>query len=83
MSKYCMFVRLCIFRLWPQHALLIAKDSLRTKFFHPWRDGFQNAEALVRNALDEKFQRAVPEITVYLVEGVGNSTRIDYGTGQW
>lgn len=43
---------------------------------------FQNAEDLVKNALEEKFHRAVPEVTVYLVEGVGNSTRIDYGTGE-
>lgn len=36
----------------------------------------------MRKALGEKFERAVPEISVYLVESVGNSTRIDYGTGK-
>lgn len=35
----------------------------------------------MRTALPEEFHPAVPEVTVYLVESVGNSTRIDYGTG--
>lgn len=26
---------------------------------------------------------AAPEVAVYLKESVGNSTRIDYGTGTW
>ena len=42
----------------------------------------QNAEDLLKEALDEKFHKALPEITVYLVESVGNCSRIDYGTGK-
>jgi len=41
----------------------------------------ENAESLLAECLDEKFHLAIPEIAVYLVESVGNSTRIDYGTG--
>lgn len=41
----------------------------------------EQAESLVHDLLDEKFHRAIPEITVYLKEGIGNHTRIDYGTG--
>ncbi|KAK3850389.1 hypothetical protein Pcinc_042908, partial [Petrolisthes cinctipes] len=39
------------------------------------------AEEVLKEALPEKFHPAVPEVSVYLVESVGNSTRIDYGTG--
>ncbi|KAL1457947.1 hypothetical protein WDU94_008127 [Cyamophila willieti] len=35
----------------------------------------------LQRALPEKFHPAIPEISVYLKEGFGNSTRIDYGTG--
>ena len=41
----------------------------------------QNSEQLLRQALEEKFHPAIPEISVYLTESVGNKTRIDYGTG--
>jgi len=41
----------------------------------------KSSEDLLCNALPEKFHRAVPEIAAYLTESVGNSTRIDYGTG--
>jgi len=44
---------------------------------------FQQAESLVHDILDEKFHRAIPEISVYLKEGIGNHTRIDYGTGHY
>lgn len=43
----------------------------------------QNVENLVQEVVGEECSRAVPEISVYLVEGVGNSTRIDYGTGRF
>ena len=41
----------------------------------------QQAETLLCGCLDEKYRRAVPEVAIYLKEGVGNQTRIDYGTG--
>ncbi|XP_077478983.1 serine/threonine-protein phosphatase 2A activator isoform X2 [Stigmatopora argus] len=41
----------------------------------------QEAEALVSAVLPSDKQDAAPEIAVYLKESVGNSTRIDYGTG--
>jgi len=41
----------------------------------------EEASALVSEILPESHQAAVPEISVYLVESVGNDTRIDYGTG--
>ncbi|XP_060074322.1 serine/threonine-protein phosphatase 2A activator-like [Ylistrum balloti] len=41
----------------------------------------QKGEELLKDVLDKKFQAAVPEIIVYLQEGIGNNTRIDYGTG--
>jgi len=44
---------------------------------------FQQAESLVQEVVDAKFHCAIPEITVYLKEGIGNQTRIDYGTGQY
>jgi len=43
---------------------------------------FQQAESLVHDVVEEKFYCALPEITVYLKEGIGNQTRIDYGTGR-
>lgn len=36
---------------------------------------------MVQGILPSKFHRAVPEIMMYLIDGFGNSTRIDYGTG--
>lgn len=41
----------------------------------------EHAFDLVQGVVPEKLYRAVPEILFYLVEGFGNSTRIDYGTG--
>lgn len=41
----------------------------------------QGAEELLKEALPDKYQRAIPELVVYLVNGFGNGTRIDYGTG--
>ncbi|XP_042580104.1 serine/threonine-protein phosphatase 2A activator isoform X3 [Cyprinus carpio] len=41
----------------------------------------QEAEALVTGVLPSERHDAAPEIAVYLKEAVGNSTRIDYGTG--
>lgn len=36
---------------------------------------------MVQEILPTEFHRAAPEIMAYLVDGFGNSTRIDYGTG--
>ncbi|XP_068221485.1 serine/threonine-protein phosphatase 2A activator-like [Palaemon carinicauda] len=41
----------------------------------------EDGEDLVKKMLPEKYHSAIPEVTVYLVESFGNSTRIDYGTG--
>ncbi|KAL0273462.1 UNVERIFIED_CONTAM: hypothetical protein PYX00_006118 [Menopon gallinae] len=41
----------------------------------------QDAIELLQKALPVRLYRAIPEIMVYLVEGFGNPTRIDYGTG--
>ncbi|KAL8626015.1 hypothetical protein ACOMHN_012607 [Nucella lapillus] len=38
------------------------------------------SEELLKNALPEKYLRAIPELGGYLTEGFGNSTRIDYGS---
>lgn len=52
------------------------------KAFRTWFDKLkENAEQLLKECMDEKFHRAIPEVQVYLVESMGNSTRIDYGTG--
>ncbi|KAI0225305.1 Serine/threonine-protein phosphatase 2A activator [Lamellibrachia satsuma] len=52
------------------------------KAFRDWFKKLQeNCEDLLLTALDEKFHPAVKEISIYLVESVGNATRIDYGTG--
>lgn len=36
---------------------------------------------LLQSALPENFHSSLEEISLYLTESVGNSTRIDYGTG--
>lgn len=52
---------------------------------HAFRDWYKKlkdqAFDLVQGVLPENLHRAVPEILFYLVEGFGNPTRIDYGTG--
>lgn len=42
---------------------------------------FQEAENLVATVIPKHLASAAPEVAVYLKESVGNSTRIDYGTG--
>nr|CAD7447434.1 unnamed protein product [Timema bartmani] len=50
--------------------------------FRTWFERLKReALELLQQALPERFHRAVPEVMFYLVEGFGNSTRIDYGTG--
>uniref|UniRef100_A0A6Q2X2R5 Serine/threonine-protein phosphatase 2A activator n=1 Tax=Esox lucius TaxID=8010 RepID=A0A6Q2X2R5_ESOLU len=52
------------------------------KAFRTWYAKLdQEAEALVSAVIPEDKAAAAPEIAVYLKESVGNSTRIDYGTG--
>uniref|UniRef100_A0A8D2DY78 Serine/threonine-protein phosphatase 2A activator n=1 Tax=Sciurus vulgaris TaxID=55149 RepID=A0A8D2DY78_SCIVU len=41
----------------------------------------EEAENLVATVVPPQLAAAVPEVAVYLKESVGNSTRIDYGTG--
>ncbi|XP_077904522.1 serine/threonine-protein phosphatase 2A activator isoform X1 [Ictidomys tridecemlineatus] len=41
----------------------------------------EEAENLVSTVVPPQLAAAVPEVAVYLKESVGNSTRIDYGTG--
>ncbi|XP_064420467.1 serine/threonine-protein phosphatase 2A activator isoform X1 [Latimeria chalumnae] len=41
----------------------------------------KEAENLVSSIIPENRSQAVPEVATYLKESVGNSTRIDYGTG--
>lgn len=52
------------------------------KAFRNWFSILQeNAQDELKKCLDQKFHKAIPEVSVYLIESVGNSTRIDYGTG--
>lgn len=41
----------------------------------------QEIEELLKESLPEKFHKSIPEISIYVTESVGNSTRIDYGSG--
>ena len=40
-----------------------------------------DSSGLLENILGEKYFNSIPEISIYLNESFGNSTRIDYGTG--
>ncbi|XP_066466966.1 serine/threonine-protein phosphatase 2A activator [Tiliqua scincoides] len=52
------------------------------KAFRTWYTKLdQGAENLVATVVPKQLVEAVPEVAVYLKESVGNSTRIDYGTG--
>ncbi|GFU28000.1 hypothetical protein TNCV_3153411 [Trichonephila clavipes] len=41
----------------------------------------EEAETLLKNILPEELYPSVVELAIYLTESIGNSTRIDYGTG--
>ena len=41
----------------------------------------ESAEELIRSVLPPNLQSAAVELGPYLVDSLGNSTRIDYGTG--
>lgn len=52
------------------------------KAFRSWYAKLdQEAENLVSTVIPPALSAAAPEVAVYLKESVGNSTRIDYGTG--
>uniref|UniRef100_A0A8C3IDX8 Serine/threonine-protein phosphatase 2A activator n=1 Tax=Chrysemys picta bellii TaxID=8478 RepID=A0A8C3IDX8_CHRPI len=52
------------------------------KAFRTWYAKLdQEAENLVKTVVPEYLAEAAPEVALYLKESVGNSTRIDYGTG--
>ncbi|XP_009948990.1 PREDICTED: serine/threonine-protein phosphatase 2A activator isoform X2 [Leptosomus discolor] len=52
------------------------------KAFRTWYAKLdQEAEKLVAAVIPKHLSDAAPEVAVYLKESVGNSTRIDYGTG--
>ncbi|PKU33306.1 serine threonine-protein phosphatase 2a activator [Limosa lapponica baueri] len=52
------------------------------KAFRTWYAKLdQEAEKLVATVIPKHLAAAAPEVAVYLKESVGNSTRIDYGTG--
>ncbi|XP_064891917.1 serine/threonine-protein phosphatase 2A activator isoform X2 [Columba livia] len=52
------------------------------KAFRTWYAKLdQEAEKLVATVIPKHLADAAPEVAVYLKESVGNSTRIDYGTG--
>ncbi|KFQ99353.1 Serine/threonine-protein phosphatase 2A activator, partial [Opisthocomus hoazin] len=52
------------------------------KAFRTWYAKLdQEAEKLVATVIPKHLAEAAPEVAVYLKESVGNSTRIDYGTG--
>ncbi|XP_069465322.1 serine/threonine-protein phosphatase 2A activator isoform X2 [Ambystoma mexicanum] len=52
------------------------------KAFRTWYSKLeQEAENLVSVVIPPALSAAVPEVALYLKESVGNSTRIDYGTG--
>lgn len=43
---------------------------------------FKEAESLLKSILPEELHPSIVELAVYLTESIGNSTRIDYGTGK-
>ncbi|NWI10036.1 PTPA phosphatase, partial [Crypturellus soui] len=52
------------------------------KAFRTWYSKLdQEAEKLVAEVIPKHLADAAPEVALYLKESVGNSTRIDYGTG--
>uniref|UniRef100_A0A0B7BU89 Serine/threonine-protein phosphatase 2A activator n=1 Tax=Arion vulgaris TaxID=1028688 RepID=A0A0B7BU89_9EUPU len=52
------------------------------KAFRTWFSRFrERGPVLLTESLAPEFEPAVPELFVYLIESVGNDTRIDYGTG--
>ncbi|XP_050510462.1 serine/threonine-protein phosphatase 2A activator isoform X2 [Diabrotica virgifera virgifera] len=48
------------------------------QWFAKVKDG---AAELLHSIFPENLHKTIPEVSVYLIEGFGNATRIDYGTG--
>lgn len=66
----------CLFQIiWNSYCARCFRNDMRVILSQ------QGATQLLQEALPEQFHRAVPEIMLYLAEGFGNPTRIDYGTG--
>ncbi|WAR31438.1 PTPA-like protein [Mya arenaria] len=61
--------------------LLAMNDAVKGKKISDARVFSPEAPGLVRDLLGPKHADAAEEVSTYLVEGVGNQTRIDYGTG--
>jgi len=50
--------------------------------FRTWYQKLKDqAFALIQGVVPPRLYRSIPEIMYYLIEGFGNATRIDYGTG--
>ncbi|KAK9685173.1 Phosphotyrosyl phosphate activator (PTPA) protein [Popillia japonica] len=50
--------------------------------FRTWYQKLKDlAFDLLKEVLPNNLHRAIPEIMMYIIDGFGNSTRIDYGTG--
>ena len=62
--------------------MITVSDSLSASMYQHDLYVQQTAEDILRDALDQKFHRAVPEIATYLKDSFGNPIRIDYGTGK-
>ncbi|KAF7723413.1 Serine/threonine-protein phosphatase 2A activator [Apophysomyces ossiformis] len=52
------------------------------KAFRQWLERLEErADDLMHTALSQELHVAIPELRFYLVNGFGNGTRIDYGSG--
>ncbi|CAL1544464.1 unnamed protein product [Lymnaea stagnalis] len=52
------------------------------KAFRTWFNKLkEEGQTLIKQTLPSEYEPAIPEIFTYLIESVGNDTRIDYGTG--
>ncbi|XP_008212564.1 serine/threonine-protein phosphatase 2A activator isoform X1 [Nasonia vitripennis] len=52
------------------------------KSFREWHERLHNSAVdELKQIIPEDLYRAIPEVVQYLLEGFGNATRIDYGTG--
>jgi len=61
--------------------MLVRKCNYKVKSMSTYKYFWQESTNLLTETLPEQLHYAISEIEVYLVESVGNSTRIDYGSG--